>query len=70
MEPRPIHIATDAAEIHALTHTTRTAILEALSEPASAAEVARSIGQPRQLVNHHLIVLAGAGLVEMVEERR
>ena len=48
----------------------RVQILEALREPASAAAVARAIGQPRQKVNYHLKELQAAGLVEQVGERR
>jgi DNA-binding transcriptional ArsR family regulator len=48
----------------------RVQILEALREPASAASVARSIGQPRQKVNYHLKELEGAGLIERLGERR
>jgi DNA-binding transcriptional ArsR family regulator len=44
-------------------------MLEALREPASAAAVARQIGQPRQRVNYHLKALAEAGLVEPVGTR-
>jgi DNA-binding transcriptional ArsR family regulator len=48
----------------------RVQILEALREPASAAAVARSIGQPRQKVHYHLKELAAAGLIEPLGERR
>lgn len=56
--------------LQALSHPTRVAILEALREPASAAAVARTIGQPRQRVNYHLKELEAAGLVERVGEER
>lgn len=56
--------------IRALSHPTRTAILDALREPASAATIARALGQPRQLVNYHLKTLEEAALVERTEERR
>src|SRR5262245_23815025 len=60
----------DAETLQALSHPTRVAILEALREPASAASVARTIGQPRQRVNYHLKELEHAGLVERVGEER
>jgi DNA-binding transcriptional ArsR family regulator len=64
------HVIDDAATLQALAHPTRVAILEALREPGSAASVARAIGQPRQLVNHHVKHLEAARLVERVGERR
>jgi len=56
--------------LHALSHPTRMAMLEALRGPGSAASVARSIGLTRQLANYHLKELEKAGLVERVDERR
>ncbi len=67
--PRVLSIR-DAQGLQALCHPTRVEMLEALREPASAAAVARQIGQPRQRVNYHLKALAGAGLVEAVETRQ
>ncbi len=60
----------DAERLGALAHPMRIQILEALREPASAATVARRIGQPRQKVNYHLKELEQAGLVNPVGERR
>jgi DNA-binding transcriptional ArsR family regulator len=48
----------------------RRRILDELDEPASAAEVARRIGVPRQKVNYHLRVLEREGIAEPVDERR
>lgn len=48
----------------------RTAILEALAEPDTAANVARRLNVARQNVNYHLKLLEQEGLVELVEERR
>lgn len=56
--------------LQALSHPLRIRVLEALREPAAAAEVARRIGQPRQKVNYHLKELERAGLVTKVGERR
>jgi len=65
-----VYSVRDAATLQALSHPTRVQMLEALREPASAAEVARRIGQPRQRLNHHLHALEEAGLVERVGEER
>jgi DNA-binding transcriptional ArsR family regulator len=48
----------------------RSQMLEALSEPGSAASLARKLDVPRQKVNYHLRELEKQGLVELVEERR
>jgi DNA-binding transcriptional ArsR family regulator len=66
----PVLLVRDAERLGALAHPMRVQILEALREPASAAAVARSIGQPRQKVNYHLKELETAGLVTLVAERR
>ncbi|RMI30659.1 ArsR/SmtB family transcription factor [Nocardia stercoris] len=49
---------------------TRSAILAALTEPASAAMLATRLGLPRQRLNYHLKELERHGLVELLEERR
>ena len=56
--------------LRALSHPARIELLERLREPASAAEVARQLGQPRQRVNYHLKALEEAGLVEKMGTRR
>ena len=69
--PQPrVRTIRDAAGLQALCHPTRVEILEALHEPASAAAVARQIGQPRQRINYHLKALDEAGLVEAVDTRQ
>lgn len=65
-----VRVLDDLEALQVLGHPLRVQILEALREPASAATVARRIGQPRQKVNYHLKELEAAGLVEPVEERR
>lgn len=45
-------------------------ILDELREPASAAEVARRLGESRQNVSYHLKELARGGLVQREGERR
>lgn len=48
----------------------RARVLSALTEPASAATLARRLELPRQKVNYHLRSLERHGLVEQVAERR
>jgi DNA-binding transcriptional ArsR family regulator len=68
--PGPVLLVRDAERLGALANPTRVQILEALREPASAAAVARRIGQPRQRVNYHLKELEAVGLIAPVGERR
>jgi DNA-binding transcriptional ArsR family regulator len=56
--------------MQALAHPVRVRILEALRTAASAAAVARVVGQPRQNVTYHLKELERAGLVRRAGERR
>jgi len=69
---RPADLLTvrDAAQAATLLQPQRLRLLEGLSEPDSAAGLARRFGLPRQQVNYHLRELERAGLVELVEERR
>ncbi|MFB4313765.1 ArsR/SmtB family transcription factor [Actinomadura sp. 21ATH] len=48
----------------------RRTLLDQLAEPASASELARRLGLPRQRINYHLRELERLGLVELVDERR
>src|SRR5579864_4481696 len=48
----------------------RLRLLEQLTEPDSAAGLARRLGVPRQKVNYHLRELEREGFLELVEERR
>lgn len=48
----------------------RTRLLAELTEPASAATLAATVGISRQKVNYHLRALEAHGLVELAEERR
>ena len=67
---RRVHTVRDGNALKALSHPARVALLERLRQPASAAEVARQLGQPRQRINYHLRALHHAGLVEKVGTRR
>jgi DNA-binding transcriptional ArsR family regulator len=60
----------DPDTLQALAHPIRLRILAALREPASPAEAARELGEPRQKVNYHVKELERAGLVRRVGERR
>lgn len=54
----------------ALLHPLRAEILAHLREPASAAEVARRLGEPQQKVNYHVKELERVGLVRRAGSRR
>lgn len=60
----------EGATARAALHPLRRALLERLTEPASAAALARDLDLPRQKVNYHLRLLEEAELVELVEERK
>lgn len=66
----PVDVVSDGAAATAMLHPTRLRILEALTEPDSAAGLARRLGLPRQRLGYHLRQLESAGLVVFVEERR
>lgn len=65
-----VQVLDDPEALQVLGNPLRVQVLEALREPASAAAVARQIGQPRQKVNYHLKELESAGLVRQIRERR
>ncbi len=65
-----VAILDDPAQVAALAHPLRVGILDALREPDSAAGAARTIGESRQKVNHHVKALLDAGLLRLVGERR
>ena len=53
-----------------LLHDVRRELIQQLSEPDSAAGLARKLGTSRQRVRYHLSQLEREGLVELVAERR
>lgn len=65
-----IDVIADPRRAQVLLHKARVELLENLAEPASAAALARSLGQPRQRINYHLRELEGQRLIELVEEKR
>jgi DNA-binding transcriptional ArsR family regulator len=64
-----VRVLADAAAVEAALDPIRASILEALTEPGSAASVAAAVGLTRQKVNYHLKALEAHGLVELAEER-
>ena len=64
-----VRVLADAAAVEVALDPIRASILEALTEPGSAASVAAAIGLTRQKVNYHLKALEAHGLVELAEER-
>jgi DNA-binding transcriptional ArsR family regulator len=68
--PFPLDVVRSAGSAAALLDPTRQQLLLHLREPDSATGLARRLRIPRQRINYHLKVLEGAGLVELVEERR
>lgn len=65
-----VRVLDDLEALQVLGHPLRVQILEALREPASAAAVARLVGQHRQKVNYHLKELERVRLVRPTGERR
>ncbi len=64
-----LHVLADAAAVEVALDPIRTSILDALTEPGSAATIAATVGLTRQKVNYHLKALEAHGLVELAEER-
>ena len=62
---------TSAVQVRAIGHPLRTTILGLLHErAASVTEMATAVGRPKSTVAHHVNVLQGAGLVQVVRTRR
>ncbi|QDP98865.1 helix-turn-helix transcriptional regulator [Microlunatus elymi] len=64
-----IQVLNDAVAVEVALDPIRTSILDALTEPGSAASVAATVGLTRQKVNYHLKALEAHGLVEPAGER-
>ena len=64
-----VRVLQDAAAVEVALDPIRGSILHALTEPASAATIATTVGLTRQKVNYHLRALEAHGLVELAEER-
>ncbi|WP_238335680.1 ArsR/SmtB family transcription factor [Serinicoccus kebangsaanensis] len=62
---------TTAAQVRAIGHPLRTTILQLLHErAASVTELATALGRPKSTVAHHVQVLAGTGLLQVVRTRK
>lgn len=70
IDAQPLEVIHGARRAATLLQPMRRRLVAGLSEPRSAAGLARALGLPRQLVNYHLRELERQGLVECVEERR
>ena len=68
--PAALDVVRTAESAAVLLDPTRQQLLAQLKEPDSATGLARRLKLPRQRINYHLKVLEGAGLVELVEQRR
>ena len=64
-----VRVLADPAAVEAALDPIRASILEALTDPGSAASIAETVGLTRQKVNYHLKALEAHGLVELAEER-
>jgi len=67
---RRIAVISRHDHLSALAHPLRVRVLELLRVPASAAALARELGEPRQKLGYHLQQLLQAGLIRKVGERR
>ena len=65
-----VHVIDEGGPATSALHPLRREILSELTEPESAAGLARRIGVPRQQVNYHIRQLEEQGLVKLVGERR
>ena len=57
-------------DLSTIASAVRREVLEALSEPDSAANLARRLNTSRQRIGYHMRALEKAGFLELVEERQ
>ena len=69
-EPDDIFEIEDVATLEVILDETRAAILETVATPRSVAEVAEELRVPRTRLYHHFNLLADAGVIRVVDERR
>ena len=64
-------VITKPAELRAIAHPLRDAILDlVLERAATVAELAAAVGRPKSTVAHHVNVLLAAGMLRVVRTRR
>src|SRR5271154_1392678 len=68
--PATLQIVQSPEKAGVLLQPGRLRLLEQLTEPDSAAGLARRMGVPRQKLNYHLRELERGGFLELIEERR
>lgn len=66
----PLLYIDDPAQAAALLQPLRLDLLKRMGEPTSCPSLAQQLGVPTQQVNYHMRILADAGLVDRIEERR
>ncbi len=66
----PLEAVVSSRRASALLHPLRSRLLSMAQEPASATELARRLGLPRQRVNYHVRQLERAGLLRAAGRRR
>lgn len=69
-EQQSVTVVRDLSQAAILLEPTRLRLVRELSEPASAAGLARRLNLPRQRVNYHLRALESAGLLRQVGAQR
>ena len=68
--PATLQIVQSPEKAGVLLQPGRLRLLEQLTEPDTAAGLARRLGVPRQKLNYHLRELEREGFLELIEERR
>ena len=63
-------IITDPRQAALLMQPVKARILDALSDPATTAELAKQFEQPRQRLGYHVRQLEQAGLIEVIDQTR
>lgn len=67
---REICLLEDPSQVQALGGPLRLAALRHLAQPSTCGELAEALGETPQKIHYHLKALAGAGLVDRVDEHK